>query len=141
MLNLFKPKWRSMDSAPRDGSYVVLLHRTHGIIQAWFCQGEWEEHPEYGREYTGSSWVLGDDIKQVEVEEIPHEHGGGYEDGPILGWMPVDALEVIPNYGECPHECVKNGCIELYPNKMIFKLRNIAKTLKCKKCDRNRELF
>lgn len=88
----FYPAWLSMDDAPRNGTDILLLHRVHGVIQGRFSQGEWSEAtPDHPREYSGSAWILGDDVAAEEVEELPREHGG-YQDGDVIGWLPRDAL-------------------------------------------------
>jgi hypothetical protein len=82
--------WYTMESAPRSESPHVLLYTTdHGQIEAWFAKGEWVGYPE-GREYNGPSWVCGDDMFQIEVEELPvEEMPGGYHDGTAVAWRPL----------------------------------------------------
>lgn len=75
-------QWRTMDTAPRDGTTLLLYHNAHGEVTGTFSKGEWTEHFEYGREYSGSVWILGDDLLQTEVEEFPE----GFHDGPITHW-------------------------------------------------------
>lgn len=89
--------WYSMSTAPREaGESILLLHRSHGVIEGRFSKGEWsDDTPDHPREYSGSAWICGDDAFQEEVEEIPAEHGG-YDDGEIIGWLPRDALPTSP---------------------------------------------
>ncbi|SER28401.1 hypothetical protein SAMN05216548_11496 [Faunimonas pinastri] len=89
--------WRSMRDAPRDGTEVLLLHRAHGVIEGRFFPGEWsEETPVSPREYSGATWVLGDDIGQEEVEEFGPDAPEAFGDGAVIGWLPRDALAVKP---------------------------------------------
>lgn len=74
---------KPMSSAPRDGT-PILLYTSSGFVEAYFCPGEWTEHHEYGRQYSGAFWSCFDDIHQCEVEEIP---SGGYYDHGCLGWL------------------------------------------------------
>lgn len=77
--------WRHMSEAPRTGEHILIMTRTHGIMECWFAPGEWsEETPEHPPEYSGPVWVLGDDLTQLEVEENPQ----GYYDNGCLCWMP-----------------------------------------------------
>jgi len=69
-------------NAPRDGTYILVYHTTHGWVEAHFCPGAWFNTQE-GREYDGPVWVIGDSIVQEEVEETPE----GFHDGPITHWM------------------------------------------------------
>lgn len=78
-------EWRPIRTAPKDGRPVLLLTKSYGVVEAWFSQGEWEDHHEYGRLYSGPMWVCADDQFQIEVEETPdgHLHGGATH------WMPL----------------------------------------------------
>ncbi len=78
--------WRDIKDAPRDGTPILVNCKTHGAISAVFLKGEWSEHHEYGRQYEGAIWVLGDDLAQVEVEEYPD---GKYHDGSLTHWQPL----------------------------------------------------
>lgn len=81
--------WNPMRSAPRDETPVLLLSKTHGVVEGRFSPGEWSsETPDNPREYSGAVWVCGDDAWQVEVEETPY----GYHDGEIVGWLPRTTL-------------------------------------------------
>lgn len=83
--------WRDVATAPKDGSPILLNHRTHGIIQGWFSRGEWsDDTPNGPREYSGDIWILGDDLYQDEVEY--GEHGEVVTSG-VLGWLPLAALQ------------------------------------------------
>ena len=81
--------WNAMADAPRDGTYVILASRVHGVVEACFEAGYWTSNP---REYSGDMWVCGDDAFQIEVEHTP----GGYDDAEAVGWLPRDALPLIP---------------------------------------------
>lgn len=90
--NTRRAAWKTMDSAPRDGTSILLL-TTSGIIEGWFSQGEWSNHHEFGREYSGSAWVCHDDAVQIEVEEYPDDCPEGlYGDQPALFWMERPSL-------------------------------------------------
>lgn len=74
--------WHSMKDAPRDGTSVLLFTTCHGQVEAWFAPSEWEDHYEYGRQYTAAAWICADDAFQIEVEETPE----GYLDGTATHW-------------------------------------------------------
>lgn len=84
-------KWNSMDTVPRkEGEHILLLSRTHGVVEAWFAAGEWDEClPEGPREYSGAVWVCGDDAFQIEIEEGPDDY---WHDGEAIGWLPRNVL-------------------------------------------------
>lgn len=99
-------QWRSMRSAPRNGDPIFLLLERHGVVEARFDQGTWsDETPDHGREYSGSAWICGDDVFQIEVDELPIPYG--YHDAGCLGWLPRSALppetniEILPEELEC----------------------------------------
>ena len=82
-------EWKTIESAPLDGSSVLLFTTCHGVVEAWFAQGEWsEETPISPREYSGAAWVCADDAFQIEVEEGALE-GGGNHHGTATHWMPL----------------------------------------------------
>lgn len=82
-------EWKTIDSAPLDGSSVLLFTTCHGIVEAWFAQGEWsEETPISPREYSGAVWVCADDAFQIEVEEGVFENGANHH-GTATHWMPL----------------------------------------------------
>lgn len=83
--------WQPMDTAPRDGTEVLLYDSINGCLQGWFAQGEWsDDTPVSPREYSGAVWVIGDDLFQFEVEEFPHEAPcGPYGDGTLTHWRPL----------------------------------------------------
>jgi hypothetical protein len=81
-------KWKTIDSAPRDGTPILLFTTNYGVVEAWFFQGEWSEDTHISpAEYTGSSWVCADDQFHIEVEESPF----GFHDGTATHWMPLPA--------------------------------------------------
>jgi hypothetical protein len=81
--------WQPIETAPRDGSSVLLFTTCHGICEAWFSQGEWsDDTPISPREYSGSAWVCCDDAFSIEVEELGGD-GPGYHDGTATHWMPI----------------------------------------------------
>lgn len=83
-------QWNLISTAPRDGRDIMLFDKIHGQIQGRFIQGEWSNHHEYGRQYSGSLWVLGDDIYQIEVEEFTNEGQTIFFDGSITHWKELD---------------------------------------------------
>lgn len=87
-----------MESAPLDGTEILLLTKI-GIVSAWFAKGEWTEHFETGREYTGAQWICYDDAFQIEVEET--EHGNFSE---AIGWMPKPGQSGISSLDRRPNE-------------------------------------
>lgn len=87
--------WSHMKDAPRNGEIILVLHRSHGVMEAYFDKGHWtKDTPILPATYSGSVWVLGDDIEQVEVEEYPSDSGAdyNYNDGEVLGWLPRSVL-------------------------------------------------
>lgn len=88
------PPWRSMKTAPLDETPVLLHTACHGIVEAWYSPGHWEDYHE-GREYYGAQWVCADDAFQIEVEEIPEEEGGLHH-GTATAWMPLVPANTRP---------------------------------------------
>lgn len=84
-------EWQTIETAPRDGTTVLLYTTCHGACEAWFSKGEWsQETPINPREYSGSAWVCCDDAFQIEVEEYG-PNGRRYYDGTATHWMPLPA--------------------------------------------------
>jgi len=84
-----------IETAPRDGSNILILTTYHGMVEAHFAPGEWTEHQE-GREYSGAVWVCGDDAWQIEIEEFGEEgrkHGQEFHDGTATHWRPLPTAE------------------------------------------------
>lgn len=77
--------WKPIETAPRDGTDILVFHKVHGPMAARFIAGEWSEHHEYGRQYDGPFWCFGDDQFQEEVEEEGHK----FHDGSVTHWMPL----------------------------------------------------
>ena len=80
--------WQPIKTAPRDGSYILLYSRIHGVLQSYFAPGRWREIME-GREYEGPVWIVGDDLHQFEVEE---SESGFWDDPDVTHWMPIPQL-------------------------------------------------
>lgn len=80
-------EWQPIETAPRDGSHILIHTRNHGAVEAWFSPGEWSDNYECGREYNGPVWVCGDDAWQVEIEEVPE----GFHDSEATHWRPLPA--------------------------------------------------
>jgi hypothetical protein len=77
--------WQSIESAPKDGSEILIL--AHGMaIQARYSPGEWsEDTPINPAEYDGPVWCAFDDAVQFEIEETPE----GDFHGPVTHWRPL----------------------------------------------------
>jgi hypothetical protein len=83
--------WQPMDTAPRCGRLVLLFCTTHGQIEGRFAPGEWCYTAET-EEYNGPVWVLGDDLKQIEIEEpLTSEPESHWHDGSIVRWRELHA--------------------------------------------------
>ena len=84
---------KPIDRFPFDDSTEkswLLYHTAHGWMTGYYVRGTWSEHHEYGREYEGPVFVLGDDLHQVEVEEWPTDEGVvEYYCGPITHFLPA----------------------------------------------------
>lgn len=82
-------KWQPMETAPLDGTDVLLLTKTHGITQAWFDRGHvipaTSECPE---DYSGDAWICADDEFQIEAEF----DGRYWHHGEALCWAPKPEL-------------------------------------------------
>jgi len=90
--------WNAMADAPRDGRQIIALHAVHGVVEARHHPGGWsEDTPVSPAEYDGPVWVLGDDVAQVEIEELGKGAPTPYHDGPMMGWLPRDALPAGPD--------------------------------------------
>lgn len=75
---------------PEAGETTYLLFSTtHGWISGRFWPGEWTEHHEYGPQFDGPVFVLGDDLEQVEVEVHDTPDGREYLCGPITHFLPA----------------------------------------------------
>lgn len=79
--------WRPIDTAPVDGSDILLFTTCHGQVEARFAPGRWS-HTLEGDEYDGPVWVCADDAFQIEIEEIPPKHGGWHH-GTATHWKPL----------------------------------------------------
>lgn len=76
--------WHPIETAPRDGTDILIFTTVHGITQARFARGEWS-HTIDGDEYDGPVWVCGDDAWTIEVEESED----GFYDAEATHWMPL----------------------------------------------------
>lgn len=72
----------SMDTAPQDGTELLLLTKSHGWMEAYFDSGK-ALTPEHADGLP--VWILGDDLIQF-APESPD----------LLGWLPRDTLPPSP---------------------------------------------
>lgn len=80
---------RPMETAPRDGSEIILITRT-GVVSAHYDKGAgWSDDPINGKDYEGPSWVCYDDAFQLEIEETP----GGERCPEAVAWLPMPRTE------------------------------------------------
>ena len=89
---LDEQEWRPIETAPRDGSNILLL--ANGMaIEARYCPGQWsEDTPISPREYDGAVWCALDDALQFEIEETPDRDFHGQ----VTHWRPLPAPPVEP---------------------------------------------
>ena len=82
-------QWQPIETAPKDGTEVLLFTTCHGACQAWFFEGSWSEGTsDSPREYDGDCWVCCDDAFQIEVE-IYNDHPECTNHGTATHWMPL----------------------------------------------------
>lgn len=61
--------WKPIETAPLDGTVVILHTTCHGVCEAWFSEGSWsDDTPISPAEYDGDVWVCCDDEFSIEVE-------------------------------------------------------------------------
>lgn len=80
--------WRPIESAPKDGTPVLLFTTCHGQVEAWFSPGEMSVDHEGTKDYSGDVWVCADDAFQIEVE-ITGPKPNDYHHGTATHWMPL----------------------------------------------------
>ena len=86
-------EWNPIHTFPNKGDFL-LLHKHHGVMQAHFDAGEWLHNCD-GDKYTGAMFVLGDDIDEIEIEEVGADRADwGYSDA--IGWLPLSLLPDAP---------------------------------------------
>ena len=79
--------WQPIETAPKDGTSVLLFTTCHGVCEAWFAKGEWsDDTPISPAEYSGEFWVCCDDAFSLEVELGPD---GWEHHGTATHWMPL----------------------------------------------------
>lgn len=74
-----------METAPRDGTAILLFSTSHGIVEGWYAPFEPSFDHEGKDTGNGDFWVIADDAIESEVEH----HEEGYWDGPVKAWMPL----------------------------------------------------
>lgn len=95
--------WQLIDTAPKDGSLIMLLSRAHTIV---FDDGEKIYHPprvNLGKWWPeGDSWVdengqLGGGCYTLEVTGVWESGGGWFQPNEVTHWHP---LPEVPCTGE-----------------------------------------
>ena len=80
--------WLDMAGAPRDGTTVRLLHATQGAVEGHYAESGWTKDSHVSpAEFMGAVWIVGDD--EIEVVENGPQAPVPYDDGPLVGWMPM----------------------------------------------------
>lgn len=86
------PQWQPIETAPRDGTSILLFHKHFGIVQGWYAPLEISHDHEGNDTSEGDFWVICDDAIEVEVEHNDNQ----YLDGPVTHWMPLLASPTPP---------------------------------------------
>lgn len=83
-------EWKGMDTAPLDGTTVLLYHEHHGAIQGYFVPLERYDTMD-GTEWSGDCWVLGDGLLEEPVERcfVGPDDESGIDHLMIRAWMPA----------------------------------------------------
>ncbi len=93
-----KIKFRPIETAPRDGTNVLLKDTMGEMVSAWYCPAtQIPCHEAFsGYEDDGGCWVCCDDMFTAPVEEYRDPDTGKmtYWDGNWVGWLPLDAFEL-----------------------------------------------
>ena len=72
-------RWRSMDTAPRDGTWVELKC-TYGVAP-WYCLARWTDEISHGQDGQMHTF------KRSRFSWVKREGGGPFEEG-SLHWRP-----------------------------------------------------
>jgi hypothetical protein len=80
--------WQPIETAPTDGTDILLL--ANGMaIEARHSPGEWsEDTPASPAEYSGAVWVAFDGAVQFEIEEGEGPDRSDHH-GDVTHWMPL----------------------------------------------------
>jgi len=82
--------WQPIETAPRDGTKILLFTESQGVCEAYFSLGS--RHVYHGDgyiEHEPHAWACCNDTFEIIVTEPSHEHEERGPDYPATHWMPL----------------------------------------------------
>lgn len=80
--------WQTIDSAPRDGTEILIFVRDYGITAARYDKLVPGKTHEGDDDSSGGFWLCCDDQWRLEVVEMWNKNIE-YDDGPVTHWQPL----------------------------------------------------